>query len=449
MFSFRTQQSSLGALPLTRENLRSFIAGEQKKMARYQALKSVLLLGLSGLIFTAAAFVVILYFYNASISISKKSWVEVKNLTPIMAVETKVKGTLEQVFVSQGQIVQKGELLGVVQTDSTKLDYQEARKDFADKIVELHCLISLQLNRSVFKLPYDAQLLVDQMAGETDFSYSITQCERELLRNVMADQSLEEAIGSLEDQSRLLKNVVKLRKLILNPSDEKQIIAQDTGGNNNQTALASAYRDQYFPMMQLAQVQQELQGVRKEYFLRKLQKGEDLAAAIKQTMQEIRYLDKRIRELKNQMDDNYIYAAITGTVLGPNISQVGSYFKERETVFNLQPIENIFQVSVSLDEEDSGRFSIGSFTTVSLEENQENPGLLKATTVAVVRKPNGKLEAVLDLDGNAKKNSEVILASGYIGEGLQRLRANITTGQNKIWKSISNIILGSVAASSI
>jgi len=157
--------------------------------------------------------------------------------------------------------------------------------------------------------------------------------------------------------------------------------------------------------------------------------------------QEIRYLDKKLHELNKQLDNNFIYASITGTVVGANIAKAGTYYEKFESVFELQPIENEFQISIVLDEGDINKFKTGTPSTITLDKTPKHKGQLSATTVAVLRKPNGTLEAVLDLDGHSKRNADIILASGYHGEGVQRLPANITTGQDKIWKSISDLVL--------
>jgi len=221
-------KSGLGALPLTRKGLADFIAAEQKKLTFLQYFQSTLLLFTAAILSVATAVILAMYFYAAPIHFSKRGWVQIRNLTPVVTVKTHVDGSLEQVFIKPGQLVQKGALLGAVQTGSIKLDYKETQRKFALKVIELHCLVSLQSNKSVFKLSYDAQILVDKMAGQFDVSYRIKQCERELLHNAMADQSLEESIAALEDQSRLLQNIVKRSGLIKRSDGSKPNIILET-----------------------------------------------------------------------------------------------------------------------------------------------------------------------------------------------------------------------------
>lgn len=446
MRKFKSRKANQRYLPLSRQNLEDFIEAEQKRSIVFLKFQSVFLLSLAASVFLLTTFILILYFYNATIAFSIRSWVQVRSLTPVVTVPSRVSGQLDQVFVSQGQLVQKGALLGAIQTVSIKLDYEETRRSFVDKTIELHCLASLQSHTSVFKLPYDAQILVDQMMEQYDGTYKIEKCERELLRNVIADQALEEMIAALEDQSILLKNIVKIRNEMntvitvgtINPFGLDDDFEFSFG--DDQEALKQVYRDQYFPMLQYAQVQQKLQEVRKDYFLRKLQKEEDLDVAIEQTTQEMRYLDTQLKKLNEKLEDNFIYASITGKVVGPEASRAGVYFKENEAVFMLQPIENKFQVSVILNEQNSHKFTIGTPTLVSLENKQDEVGKLHATTVTILRRSDGKLEAILDLEGSSKRNSEIILATGYSGEGSQRFPASITIGKSKNWDVISNII---------
>lgn len=195
-------------------------------------------------------------------------------------------------------------------------------------------------------------------------------------------------------------------------------------------------------MIQLTKVQQKLQETRKEYFFRKLQKADELKMAIKRATQDMRYLDMRIRELKKQLDDNFIYASISGRIIEMKQAKTGAYIDKNTEIFKLQPIENEFQMSIDLADEDSSRFAIGTPAVISLETHQQQLGQIIAKTAAIVRKSNGHLEAILDLSGNSKQNADVILASGYRGEGEQRLAASVTTGQSSVWQSIREIVFG-------
>ncbi len=452
---FSEKRKSLGTLPLSLQNLENFIAVEQKKAAISQYFQASVFLLSAAIIFVIAAIILVLNFYASPVHFSKRGWVNIRNLTPVVAVKTRVDGALEQVFVSQNQIVQKGELLGAVQTDPIKLDYKETQREFALKVVELHCFVSLQSNKSAFELPYNAQILVDKMGEQYDVTHRAKQCEREVQRNAIADQALEESIAAFDDQFRFLQNIVKQHGFgeesaspILenvyetsegNPSSTHQNLIDkeaDESGQNN-------------PLIQFVQIHQELQKTRKEYLLRRLQKQEELDSAIQQATQELRYLEKRLRELNEQLDNNFIYATITGTVVGTNIAKPGTFFEKFESVFELQPIENEFQVSIPVEEEDVEKFITGTPAIVTLDsKTRNNAGQLIATTVAVLRKPNGKLEVVLDLDGDTKRNAKTILASGYRGEGIQRLSASITTGQEEIWKSVGDIVLGKAVMNS-
>jgi multidrug resistance efflux pump len=447
MRRFGARKSGVGTLPLSRQNLKDLIAAEQKKLTAIQYFQASMLLLSAAIIFAVAFIILVLNFYAVPINFSQRGWVHVRNLTPVVSIETHVNGALEQVFVSRGQLVQKGELLGAVQTASIKLDYEETQREYAFKIIELHCFVSLQSNKYVFKLPYDAQKLVDQILDQFDISYRVNQCERELLRNATADHSLEEAIAALEDQSRLLENIANRRDPIARPPRSNLNIIYEGEADaehpmdTNRPDMKTGAGDQFHPIVEFMQVRQKLQAMRKNYFFRKLQKEEKLGSAIEQMTQDMRYLDKRLRELNKQLDDNFIYATITGTIVGADIAKAGTYYKKFESVFALQPIENEFQVSIALKEEDADKFAVGTPALVALSNNQMTPEPLTATTVAVLRKPNGKLEAILDLEGSAKRNAEILLASGYRGEGAQRLPANITTGQGEIWKSISDVFM--------
>lgn len=367
---------------------------------------------------------------------------QIRNLTPVVAVPVMVGGVLDEVFVSQDQLVQKGELLGAVKADAIRLDIVETQRDLALKILERHCFIMLKENRLGHSLPQASALMVDQTVGHENFVKKLTQCQKQQLRTQTKNQSLEEMIAALEDQSRLLETVVKVRNAI-EPArnglrnDDTQLDADYVfpfGGD--QSTLQKAYRDQYFPMMRLAQVQQELRGARAEYFSRKVQIEEDLTAAIKLAEQEIRYLDERLRQLGKQLENTFIYASITGKVVASERTKVGMLFKKHETVFELLPLKSDFQVSISLEDKDSHRFEVGTTASVYLENGNNRYGPIEAITAAVLRKADGKLEAILNLDGNASENAKAILASGYIGQGQQRLRGSITSGEDKIWQAV-------------
>ena len=303
MWPFRKHKD---VVPQTLKNIEDVVAVKKRKVSIIAQGQAALLFGVSIVLLLVCAAMMVTYFYNSHVIYSQSSWLYIRNLTPVKEVTASTSGVLDKVFVSARQHVQKGAILASIKMDDVALDYDETRRDFAEKIIELHCLVSLKANKSAFALPYDAQLLVDEMTESQQRSYKVDQCERELLKNVRLDQALEEKIASLEDQTRVLDIVVKLRGLIegqlpkISEDDTTDIFPFGT----NQDALQKAYRDKYFPLMQSAIAQQNLREARASYFSRQLEKEEDLNAAIEQTTQDMRYLSRRLRELDQKMKKN-------------------------------------------------------------------------------------------------------------------------------------------------
>ena len=150
----------------------------------------------------------------------------------------------------------------------------------------------------------------------------------------------------------------------------------------------------------------------------------------------MRYLSQRLRKLDQKIRSNYIYATVTGTIVGTNTPQVGFEYSERETVFKLQPLESKFQVGIVLEESDMSRFKVGTPIHVVLTNDNGVKVLLSAVSVGVFRQQNGGIEALLDLRDQDEKNTKAILNAGYKGEGEQRIEANVTVGREKVWHTI-------------
>ncbi len=435
MWRFRKRKDHL---PKVLQNIDVLVSTNERKIAFAKQGKAFLLFIIATGILLFGAFLMMLQFYNASLQYSKASWIQVRNLTPIKVVSAPSMGVLDKVFVSSGQLVQKGALLASLRMDDLQLELDETKRKFAEKIVELHCLTSLKTNRSIFQLPYDAQLLVDKMTQIERIEYKVAKCERELLKNLHFDQELEEMIAALEDQTRVLDKIVKIRGVI--EADLSQEPEIDFLFGIDQQALQKAYRDQYFPLMQYAIVQQDLHEARLSYFSRQLEKEKDLSSAIDLTTQEMRYLSQRLRDLDKQMKSNFIYASTTGVIVGGELPQIGFEYAAQETIFELQPLQSQFQIGIVLGENDVSRFGKGTRTQITLADGQKTIGELYGKSAGVFRQSNGQLEALLDLEDRAKDNAKAILMAGYQGAGEQRIKANITTGQEKIWHSIRSSI---------
>jgi|GEM_PF-3286902 len=432
---FRKQKQKV---PQNLKKIADVVAQNERRVSLLTQGHAALLFTMSAVLLLFCGFIMAAYFYSAHIVHAQASWLHVRNLTPVKNIPTPSTGTLDKVFVSVGQHVEKGALLASVRMDEVQLDYDETKRDFAEKLVELHCLASLKGNKSTFTLPYDAQLLVDQMTQGHSMDYKVGQCEQELLKNVNLDQALEEMIASLEDQVRVLDRVVNLRSLI---EAELDVVHEDADGNFfpfgvDQEALRRAYHDQYFPLMQFAITQQDLREARASYFTRQLEKEEDLSAAIDQTTQEMRYLSRRLRELDEKRKNNNIYASVTGILVGAQTPEVGGEYVAQETVFQLQPLKSEFQIGVVIDSHDVLRFKKGTSTHIALIGEDKTTGTLTAKSAGVFRQPNGTLEALLDLQERDDKNTKAILEAGYKGEGEERIQANVTVGQEKIWHSL-------------
>ncbi len=435
MWRFRKRKDHL---PKVLQSIDVLVSTNERKIAFAKQGKAFLLFIIATGILLFGAFLMMLQFYNASLQYSKASWIQVRNLTPIKVVSAPSMGVLDKVFVSSGQLVQKGALLASLRMDDLQLELDETKRKFAEKIVELHCLASLKTNRSIFQLPYDAQLLVDKMTQIERVKYKVAKCERELLKNLHFDQELEEMIAALEDQTRVLDKIVKIRGMI--EADLSQEPETDFLFGIDQQALQKAYRDQYFPLMQYAIVQQDLHEARLSYFSRQLEKEKDLSSAIDLTTQEMRYLSQRLRDLDKQMKSNFIYASTTGVIVGGELPQIGFEYAAQEKIFELQPLQSQFQIGIVLGENDASRFGRGTRTQITLADGPKTIGELYGKSAGVFRQSNGQLEALLDLEERAKDNAKAILMAGYQGAGEQRIKANITTGQEKIWHSIRSSI---------
>lgn len=417
--------------PLTRQSLELLAAIGKKQALKLHSIKSAALLLSATLIVFAALTFVVIDFYLGPVSVSKRGWVDLRTLTPAVDVKAPVDGRWDQSFVRSGQSVRKGTLLGAIDAGSLQLDYQDAQRDFAHKIVELHCLTSFRQRKSSFKLPYEAQLLVDQMANGMDLADKIKACEAELLRNLLANQALEERIFALEDYTRLLEKAVKIRGDIITLPQE----APDLPPSLDQITLIEAYRDQYFPLIRLAEAEQKLKDARADYFTVQLQKEENLDNAIEQTIQDIRYLNKRLHELDQKLEDIFVYATISGTVIGPHIPKPGTHLQRNDVILKIEPAKNDIVLSIPLEENDIPHFKPGTHVKVHLKDIENPQAVFDATTVSVLRQSSGALEAVMDVSDGAKT---AISEVGRIGT--ERFQAYITTGEESAWAAIRNII---------
>jgi len=418
------------------EELQAFLQRKNQKTIIIRNINAL------GFLFGAAVILMISVIIAAYFSLqpvvgsAKNGWINVRNLTPVETVLAPASGRFNEVYISAGQQVQKGQLLGSIETQSLKKAYDVAEIDFGEKLVQLNCLVALKAGRTQFSLPFKAKLLVKKFIKKTYVQKQVERCNQKLRFNLFETQSQQERLSAMEDKVKLLTSTLDLRIAL---SDVPLEEINQLNADDNVRELSKQYINKFVPMIALAEAEENLQKLRYDYIKSEWAKSESLFQRIEKLQKEVEILDSYMQNLSKQIEKNFIHATISGTVLANSMPITGLKYLENSEVFSIQPAKNKYQLSTLVSPHDVNRFIVGTEAWVTFS-GLNKKRRLKTKTVAVNRTMNGELEAILEVSGDPEKNTKVIFDAGYQGATEQRFSAIVTIGEETLLQSLISVI---------
>lgn len=418
------------------EGLQAFVLRKNRKTIILRNINSFGFMFGATVILVITVVIVAFFSLQPVVGSAKNGWINVRNLTPVETVLAPASGRFDEVYISAGQQVQKGQLLGSIETQSLKKAYDVAEIDFGEKLVQLNCLVALKAGSTQFSLPVKAKLMVESFIKKTYVQKQIERCNQKLRFNLFEIQSQQERLSAMEDKVKLLTSTLDLRIALSDaPLDEISQLNADA----NVRELSKQYINKFVPMIALAEAEENLQKLRYDYIKSEWEKSESLTQLIETFQKEVETLDRHMQNLSKQIEQNFIHATISGTVLANSMPITGLKYLENSEVFSIQPTKNKYQLSTLVSPNDVNRFIVGTEAWVAFS-GLNKKRRLKTKTVAVNRAMNGELEAILEVSGDPEKNTKVIFDAGYHGATEQRFPAIVTIGEETLLQSLISVM---------
>ena len=330
----------------------------------------------------------------------------------IKTVQVKNKGIVKEINVEEGQQVQEGDVLVVLDPTTTSADYDSLRKRAAYYKLDIQRLTA-ELTQQPFVPEEDPDLEPHDLAAEMALYQSRTsdyQTQRQSREDVIAQRiaRLQATQASYEKYAQVLE-IAQEKEARLEELSEQNAISQFQLLEQQRETIeyaknAQAELDSINSIRaEIAEAQQNLANVDASYH-------KDIMTALVEAKKEYYAVTESIKKAEEDSRMAIIYAPITGRVYNLNIHTLGGIVTDAQPLMQIVPEDAKLEFEVYADNKDIGFIKVGQEAEVKFETyNFQKFGMYKAEVQEIsadaVNEPNNpqqdkKFKLILDPTSN-------------------------------------------------
>ena len=299
----------------------------------------------------------------------------------IKTVQVKNKGIVKEINVEEGQMVQEGDVLVVLDPTTTSADYDSLKKRAAYYRLDLQRLTA-ELTQQPFVPEEDPDLEAHDLAAEMALYQSRTSdyrtqrqsrvdvIEQKIARLQATQATYEKYADVLAIEQEKEARLIELSEQ--NAISEFQLLEQQSRtieyAKNAQTELDSLNSIK----AEIAEAQQNLANVDASYH-------KDIMTAMVEAKKEYYTVSEAIKKAEEDSRMSIIYAPISGRVYNLNIHTLGGIVTDAQPLMQLVPEDAKLEFEVYADNKDIGFVKVGQEAEVKVETfNFQKFGMYKA-----------------------------------------------------------------------
>ena len=330
----------------------------------------------------------------------------------IKTVQVKNKGIVKEINVTEGQMVQEGDVLVVLDPTTTTADYDSLKKRAAYYKLDIQRLTA-ELTQQPFTPEEDPDLEAHDLAAEMALYQSRTSdyhtqrqsrldvIDQKMARLQATQASYEKYAEVLQIEQEKEARLVALSEQ--NAISEFQLLEQQSR-TIEYAKNAKAELDSINSIRaEIAEAQQNLANVDASYH-------KDIMTALVEAKKEYYTVTESIKKADEDSRMATIYAPITGRVYNLNIHTLGGIVTDAQPLMQIVPEDVKLEFEVYADNKDIGFIKVGQEAEVKFETfNFQKFGMYKAEVMEIsadaVDEPNNpqqdkKFKLILDPTSN-------------------------------------------------
>lgn len=311
----------------------------------------------------------------------------------IKTVQVKNKGIVKEINVEEGQMVQEGDVLVVLDPTTTSADYDSLKKRAAYYKLDLQRLTA-ELTQQPFNPEEDPDLEPHDLAAEMALYQSRTSDYRTQRQSRL--DVIEQKVSKLQSTQATYEKYAEILAIAREKEARLQYLSEQNAISEFQlleqqretieyTKNAQAELDSINTIRaEIAEAQQNLANVDASYH-------KDIMTAMVEAKKEYYTVVESIKKADEDSRMATIYAPISGRVYNLNIHTLGGIVTDAQALMQIVPEDAKLEFEVYADNKDIGFIKVGQEAEVKVETfNFQKFGMYKAEVVEISADANNE-----------------------------------------------------------
>ena len=282
-----------------------------------------------------------------------------------------IGGVVKNIMITEGEVVQEGQILMSLDADDLKLEQIEARQELTQLMLRNLCLRAITNDNQEVTVPQLLKNTVGQLGQIEEMQRGLRDCKTRMEQRALHNSKAENSLASLRDQVSLFTRLVSTdRDLRLSRNSDSgdatlTKLAREAHLNSLVTALDYSIK--------LSQAEQQLFLEQKDMDEVALLEAQEIRQELERNSDALMFAEAELSRLDNLVENRFLYASTSGRVQRLRISEAGKRLSAGAYVMEIAPLTSDFEVISNVPLKEISHLSLNQVVSVQFSGSSPIP----------------------------------------------------------------------------
>ena len=282
-----------------------------------------------------------------------------------------VGGVVKNVMITEGEVVQEGQVLMSLDAGDLKAAQIEARKSVARLLLRNLCLRALQKGEQDIQIPQVLKNTVGQLNQVTEMRRALADCKTRIEQRALDTAQTENTLAALRDQISMYRRLVATDR-------DLRLSRREAQGEPTLSALTK--EAQLTSLLQaldysilMSKTEQQLFIAKSEAESNSLTDEQKFRQELERNSDALMLAEAELSRLGALVDHRFIYATTSGRIQRLRITEAGKRISAGAYIMEIAPLTSDFEVISSVPLKDMEYLNLNQLVSVQFSGSSPIP----------------------------------------------------------------------------
>lgn len=346
-------------------------------------------------------------------------------------------GVINQVFVTEGEVVREGQILASLNTEDLAENLHIARQLVAGFILRSQCLRAMKKNQPTLTLSEDLKQIMGRLQQISEMNRSQLHCQDSLRIRTL---ELAASLNQLRTAGDLARTNTRIMETNILLHQKFKLLNEIDATSLNEVTELVEMRDILIQSIESKKLSQDFKNDQADFEMREIKR-------LSKIDEELRYISDRLVEARAELTamefllkNKFIYASTSGRIQRMRIEKEGLRIAAGAYVMEISPLATDFEVSSRINTADFPSLAVGQPVQIKLSAGLPKPIWVPAEIAEITKISNNKRLIRIRLAREDLNKRDLLLGDNSLNGLGERSEAIISINSESALKTLETAL---------